>query len=95
MFIVRLSYFRTTGRFAGRGEYESAKPALPQVWDEVKEKRRFGSLPELQPGRGRDLIVLVEIDGHMPHLEMPVGFELDHDVTPIEVPVLPFPHRKK
>lgn len=84
---VRLTYFRQSGRCCGDGSYDTAQPTLQHVWSEVQQKRRVGHLPGLRLGQGRECVILIELEDHTPHLDMPARLD-DEDVTPIEVPIL-------
>ena len=81
---VQLLYFRQTGKFLATAETAIARDEIVEIWKEVDEMRRLGSLPGLRPGSGRDLFVLIDVPDHprrVLHLVMPPFLDED-DVTP-------------
>lgn len=85
---VRLAYFRPTGRFLAFAQTIIERELLVDIWDEVVELRRLGSLPGLRPNAGRDLIILVDVHMHPErklHLLIPPTIN-DDDITPVRVP---------
>lgn len=69
-YIVKLSYFKTGGKWHSEGEYESEQEAIFQIWEEVTEMLLAGIWPGLVDGK-YDYHVLIEVPGHphdVPHL---------------------------
>ncbi len=60
---VELIYFKSTGKYYTEGEYETEKPQLYEIWDEVQSLRKTKSLPGIL---GDEWIILVNVPGH-PH----------------------------
>lgn len=82
---VQLSYFRPTGKFLTAATTTSSRAALHEIWADVNEMRRLGRLPNLRPGTGHDLFVVVDVPDHpqrTPHMVMPPLLDED-DVTPV------------
>jgi hypothetical protein len=85
---VQLHYFRPTGKFLTSVEAVLDLDELVEIWERVDELRRFGKLPGLVPGAGRDLHIVVDVPNHpkrVLHLVMP-PFMDDDDVTPLRTP---------
>src|SRR5688500_3124240 len=80
---VDLLYFRPTGSFLQRAEYESRHVGLVDIWEEVAVMRRLGRLPGLREKSGRDLYIVVLSEP--PFLIRPPFVDED-DVTPMRVP---------
>lgn len=59
---VKLTYFKVTGKFHTSGEYESGKPHLHEIWDEVRQMKEEGKLPETT---GKEWIVYVDVPEHI------------------------------
>ena len=81
---VQLLYFRQTGKFLTTAETVLAYDTIVEIWEEIDNMRRLGSLPGLRPGAGRDLFVLIDVPDHpqrVLHLVMPPFLDED-DVTP-------------
>ena len=75
--IVKLTYFKATGKYYGEGIFEALMFPLFEIWDEVRKKMDMKCLPGLIPVHS-DFIVLVEVPGHIhehPHLMFPKGAE--------------------
>lgn len=84
MYKVELIYFRPTGRYLASAEILIDRKAIVQIWEEVTELRRWGRLPGLRQGAGRDLLVFVDVPDHPDrvfHLVIPPFIDED-DVTP-------------
>jgi hypothetical protein len=87
-FKVQLIYFRQTGKYLTTVETTIARDTLVEIWEEIDDMRRLGSLPGLRPGAGRDLFVLVDVPDHPQralHLVMATFLDED-DVTPMRIP---------
>ena len=81
---VQLLYFRQTGKFLATAETVLAHDAIVEIWEEIDDMRRLGSLPGLRPGAGRDLFILVDVPDHpqrVLHMVTP-PFQDEDDVTP-------------
>lgn len=81
---VKLNYFRQTGRFVSAAETTSTREALSEIWSDVNDMRRLGQLPNLRPGTGRDLFVIVDVPDHpqcVLHMVTPPFLDED-DITP-------------
>ena len=81
---VQLLYFRQTGKFLATAETVLAHDTLVEIWEEIDDIRRLGSLPGLRPGAGRDLFILVDVPDHpqrVLHMVTP-PFQDEDDVTP-------------
>lgn len=68
--VVKLEYFKRTGKWYASGEVEMANQPLFKIWDEVKAMRDEGCLPGLVKGHS-DFIVSVDVPEHEhnhPHL---------------------------
>ena len=81
---VQLLYFRQTGKFLASAETVLAHDAIVEIWEEIDDMRRLGSLPGLRPGAGRDLFILVDVPDHpqrVLHMVTP-PFQDEDDVTP-------------
>ena len=81
---VQLLYFRQTGKFLATAETVLAHDTLVEIWEEIDDMRRLGSLPGLRPGAGRDLFILVDVPDHphrVLHMVTP-PFQDEDDVTP-------------
>ena len=88
-FKVQLIYFRQTGKYLTTAETTTSRDALIEIWEEIDDMRRLGSLPGLRPGAGRDLLVLVDVPDHPQrtlHLVMATFIDED-DVTPMRIPI--------
>ena len=74
---VKLTYFKSSGKYYSDGEYETSiphiellhggakAPPLFQIWDEVAGMMVRGQLPDLIPGHS-NFSVLVDVPDH-PH----------------------------
>lgn len=85
---VQLTYFRQTGKFLTATETTSELDSLLEIWEEIDDLRRLGQLPDLRPGAGRDLLVLIDVPDHplrQLHLVVPPFIDED-DVTPSRTP---------
>jgi len=65
MFYVKLTYFKSNGKFYSSGSYVSDCNELWQIWDEVSTKQDRGQLPGLIEG-ARMPIIWVKVPQH-PH----------------------------
>ena len=63
--IVKLDYFKDTGKWYTEGEYETPEKSLYEIWDEVREMMDKGKLPGLIEGHS-EFIVLINVPDH-PH----------------------------
>lgn len=66
--IVKLTYFKSTGKYYGDGTYSSELPRetpLYKFWDEFEAKLKEGERPGLIEGPN-EFFVLIEVPGH-PH----------------------------
>jgi len=78
--MVRLTYFKSTGKFYAHGQYRTQAKELYKIWREVEKKLNSGSLPGLMPGHYHEFLVLVNVPSHThnhPHLIMPPNFVHD------------------
>ena len=81
---VQLSYFRPTGKFLASAQITTPQTVLTEIWAAINDLRRLGQLPNLRPGTGRDLFVLIDVPDHPQrtlHMVMPPFVDED-DVTP-------------
>ena len=65
-YVVKLEYFKRSGKWYESGKYISEKEALYGIWDEVRAMRSSGNLPGLVKGAGSEFIISVDVPGH-PH----------------------------
>lgn len=68
--IVRLNYFKFSGKWYSSGEYRTKEKDLWKIWEEVKTMRIDGDLPGLVLG-ANEFIVLIDVPDHLynhPHL---------------------------
>ncbi len=63
-YIVVLQYFKSTGKFAYLGVYNSSKKELHEIWDEVKQFNKNSCLPGLHSGNWDDGIISVDVVDH-------------------------------
>ena len=63
--LVKLTYFKDTGKYYTSGEYETVQSDLGDIWDEVRAMGRTKTLPGLCQGHS-DFIVSVVVPDH-PH----------------------------
>ena len=63
MFIVKLTYFKLTGRYYSDAEIEVEDLPLFKIWTSIRKLMDTGKLPGLVHGHG-DFIILVEVPGH-------------------------------
>jgi len=85
---VQLVYFRPTGKFLAIAETTSGREEIADIWKEIDDRRRLGRLPDLRPGTGRDLLVVIDVPDHprrVLHLVMPPFLD-DDDATPPRIP---------
>jgi len=61
--IVKLTYFKSTGKYYSEGEYKTEKIALWEIFKEVREKMFGGCLPGLCKGTC-DFIVSIDVPEH-------------------------------
>jgi hypothetical protein len=81
---VQLNYFRQTGKFLAAAEMTTSRDVITEIWTDVNDMRRLGRLPNLRPGTGRDLFIVIDVPDHpqrVPHMVMPPFLDED-DVTP-------------
>lgn len=65
--LVKLTYFKRSGKFYDDGSFEVLEStSLHAIWSQVREMRESGKLPGLVDGAGREFMVLVNVPGH-PH----------------------------
>ncbi len=62
---VKLTYFKSGGKYYSSGEYQTKKKDLDDIWDEVRHMRSIRHLPGLAEGCS-EFIVLIEVPDH-PH----------------------------
>jgi hypothetical protein len=62
---VKLTYFKTSGKFYTEGEYTSEKLHIYQIFEEIKKMLTEGNWPGLTEG-SHEFITLAEIPEH-PH----------------------------
>lgn len=68
--VVKLSYFKPSGKWYSDGEYMAEHKPLFQIWEDVKRMRDEGHLPDLVKGH-KDFIVSIDVPDHEhnhPHL---------------------------
>ena len=65
LYTVKLSYFKTRGKWYSDGEYQSKHTELFDIWDEVRGMRDKRHLPGLMEGCS-EFIVLIDVPDH-PH----------------------------
>jgi len=63
--LVKLTYFKLSGKYYSEASYVSGKDYLFEIWDEVKQRRLAGSLWGLTTGHS-PFHILVNVPGH-PH----------------------------
>lgn len=71
--VVKLTYFKRTGKYAYEGEYTSEKLHLFEIWEELDAMLASGKCPGLVDGQD-EFYVLVEVLDHPhnhPHLHIP------------------------
>ena len=66
--LVKLIYFKKSGKFYSEGSYESTKEYVHDVYHEVAAMLEEGTLPDLRPG-ATEFVVLV-LPQH-PHFTVP------------------------
>lgn len=78
---VRLTYFRTNGKWYANAQYKTSVKPLYKIWEEVERKMSARCLPGLIPDHS-DYLVVVDVPRHThnhPHLIMPPNFvHVDH-----------------
>lgn len=62
---VKLTYFKSGGKYYSGGEYQTKKKDLGDIWDEVRHMRSIRHLPGLAEGCS-EFVVLIEVPDH-PH----------------------------
>lgn len=67
---VKLTYFKTTGKYYADGEYTSKQKDTYDIWDEVEDMFFIGKRPELTEGP-QEFIVMIEVPDHPPRLVFP------------------------
>ena len=63
--IVKLTYFKLSGKYYSEGSYPTDKKQLFEIWDEVKKLQEEKYLPGLLPGHS-EFHVLIDVPEH-PH----------------------------
>lgn len=63
--IVKLTYFKKSGKYYSNSRYTTHKEQLFEIWDEVKKLQEEKNLPGLLPGHS-DFIISVDVPEH-PH----------------------------
>lgn len=61
---VTLEYFRHSGKWYTDGTYTTYLKDLTDIWNEVREMQRNGTLPGLVAGFGRNFYVRVNVPEH-------------------------------
>lgn len=64
---VKLTYFKSSGKYYCEGSYFSKLSLSYDVYNEVKEKNYYGTLPDLDSGAWYGFILVVADDG-VPHI---------------------------
>lgn len=70
-YLVKLEYFKPSGKWYCSGEYISDMKTLYDIWNEIKYARDNGFLPGVGPSVGRDFLISVRVPNHKsdhPHL---------------------------
>ncbi len=62
MYLVNLTYFKSTGQYYAAGNYQSEKSSLQDIWDEVRSMSKHPGLS----GRWNEGPISVEVPEH-PH----------------------------
>ena len=94
-FFVNLNYFKTSGKFYGKGSYEvtTDKP-LYKIWDQVVTLRDTGRLPGLGIGAS-NYNILIEVpehpDNHPYFLMLPGANPLESTEDGLDAPYLTVP----
>jgi hypothetical protein len=60
---VNLTYFREGGKYYSSGSYETDKEDLGKIWQEVREFKFNGRLPDLVEG-ATEFYILIEVPDH-------------------------------
>lgn len=63
--IVKLIYFKSSGRYYSEGSYMTNKENLGEIWEEVRGMQRTKNLPGLMAGHS-EFHVSVDVPDH-PH----------------------------
>lgn len=63
-FLVKLTYFKTSGKFYASETCFIDQESLIDIWDDIRNRRDHGNLPGLVPGAGPEFDILVEVPGH-------------------------------
>lgn len=71
--IVKLTYFKRTGKLYASGEYETKFSFAHQIYQEVALMRIRNELPGLAPQNQMTFIVLVEIPGSQWNIPQLIG----------------------
>lgn len=72
MYKVKLTYYKSMGKYYTDSSYESECVDMYDIWEEVQEKQKAGTLPGIGPGTGftsskrKGCIISVEVPNH-PH----------------------------
>ena len=75
-YLIKLTYFKPSGKFYGEGEYWTTQVFMMDVFEEVKQKREDGMLPGMY--RGEEFTI------HVGHVDHPNGYPaLIHPKAPI------------
>lgn len=70
--VVKLQYFKHSGKYYSSGEYESSHHMLYDVVKEVRKMQSDGKLPGLVSG-ATEFVILIE--GEVPHIIPPAHFD--------------------
>ena len=68
--LVKLTYFKPSGKYYSEGSYTTNRGQLFDIWDEVKKMQEELDLPGLVPGHS-EFIISVDVPNHPyrhPHL---------------------------
>lgn len=65
-FLVKLTYFKTSGKFYTSETCFVEQESLIDIWEDICIRRDYGNLPGLSPGAGPEFDILIEVPGH-PH----------------------------
>lgn len=77
MYYVKLTYFRSTGKYYSSGSFLTEREDLFDIWQEVEIMQREGKLPGLVEGAKKP-IIWIKVPQHKnrhPHLIVNMGME--------------------
>lgn len=60
---VKLTYFKESGKYYTDEIYETDKEMMYDVYDEVRQMQREGTLPGLVEGCGKEFTILITSEG--------------------------------